>query len=1452
MRSIPYACPPGGDNTFGPWVAPSCRDGREDFTLFFEDVTFAILPSAIFISAALVRSFVLVKQSKKTTRRASVTVLRFTKILFWTLQWTSPANKPGNLSLFASVLALASSAIFAVLSFLEHDRSISPSSTIIVFLLISTLCDIPILRTLWLRQDDQSLPLARATALPLKMVILVIESKSKRNYLQAPYRDSSPEVLEGIVSRALFWWLTPILRRGYYTTLELAHLPPLDPKLGVARLQTRFGQAWKQHSNGNKHALMYAAFSCYRRQFLSVIPLRLFSITCKFCQPLLIDAAVTSMSKSGADGSDTRTTGVLLTGAAAITYVGIALATAAYKHQIYRTMIAFRSGLIAVIHDASLALNASDAKDAAAVTLMSTDVDRIIAGIEMLDVVWATPIEVTVAILMLGRQLGWAAVSPLIIAMSCALGSVYIGKLATKYQKTWIDSIQERVAATAQILNNIKSVKMMGMTPVLAEGLQKQRLAEIRKSRSYRKVDTAQQALGNTTLVVTPVVTFLLYYYLSHRRGGENLDPARAFTSLSLITLLSYPIVYFVFAVPRFTGSIGCYTRIQDYLLSPGAETQKLMSRDNEDGEFESAQKISDGDDSEEVEMESLLPKVIPMKRAAASDWVEIPITKLSSTGEDSVFVEDGTLITIEDADFSFPNSTDTALRHISLTVRRGQQLLVTGPVGSGKSTLLLAILGELNVMHGRAFCKSALGIAFCAQEPWLPNVSIQDAIVAASDSSLDQTWFKQVVAACDLVKDISRLLDKEHTMVGSNGASLSGGQKQRLSLARALYARKELLLLDDVLSGLDASTSRVVVQNVLGPNGLCRKHGVSVIMTASTVRFAELFDATFVLGNITQTHPMSQVQRRAYQRKSCRRLETASTAGGLDAGLSLYKYYFATMGWGSTGLVLVSSATFVFCFKFPDVWLKWWTEYETRDPTGSQTKMYIAVYLALAVVAFVALVSFSWSLKIIAVPRAAANLHQTLLSTVVSAPYCFLLAAGSGSIVNRFSEDLSIIDLQLTLALAKSIDGFFTVVAEAALVASASPLTVLSFPPLIAVIYLLQKVYLRSSRRIRVLEIEARAPLYTHFLETLAGLTTIRAFAWQRHWEDRQRDALDRSQRALYMTYCTQRWLNLVLDLVVAGVGTTVMALGTQIPSDSNGGVLGVSLANIVTFSATLTYVIQGWAQLETSMGAVQRVRDFTEHTPSENKTNEDRDPPAGWTSRAASVKFDDVTAAYSQSSSPVLKGVTFKILPGHKVGICGRTGSGKSTLLLTLLRLTEVLGGHMEIGGLDILPFHRDGVRKSMTVIPQDPLIFPGTVRHNLDPNGRHSDAKIRKALKRVGLDGIVGINIDMQSNASLSRGELQLFCLARALLQQSALVVMDEATSSVDAETEETIMQIVTEDFAKSTVIAVAHRLKTIRKFDLVLVVDQGRLVEAGRPEELLKKHDSMFAGLYRQSG
>jgi ABC-type multidrug transport system fused ATPase/permease subunit len=407
-----------------------------------------------------------------------------------------------------------------------------------------------------------------------------------------------------------------------------------------------------------------------------------------------------------------------------------------------------------------------------------------------------------------------------------------------------------------------------------------------------------------------------------------------------------------------------------------------------------------------------------------------------------------------------------------------------------------------------------------------------------------------------------------------------------------------------------------------------------------------------------------------------------------------------------------------------------------------------------------------------------------------------------------------------------------------------------ITMPAVVLSLWLLQKFYLRTSRQIRLLDLEAKSPLYAHFLESLSGLVTIRAFGWSDHFERKNLELLDTSQKPYYLLYCIQRWLALVLDLIVTGMAIILMVLVVQLRDKISPGHVGLALLNVMSFSETLANIIKNWTQLETSLGAIARIRSFAESTADENRPEEHHIVPEKWPMHGA-IEFKNIIASYSADSDPVIRNINVSVKAGEKIGICGRSGSGKSSLITTLFRMLEISDkSSITIDGIDISTLPRQEVRARLNAIPQEPFFLKGTVRWNADPYGLHNDAEIIAAISRVRLWPLVQTKGGLDAELDMeffSHGQRQLFCLARAILRKSSIVVMDEATSSVDHETEALMQRIIKEEFSNSTIIAVAHRLDTILDLDWIAVMASGELVEFDKPQVLLNK-DSLFRELY----
>ena len=490
--------------------------------------------------------------------------------------------------------------------------------------------------------------------------------------------------------------------------------------------------------------------------------------------------------------------------------------------------------------------------------------------------------------------------------------------------------------------------------------------------------------------------------------------------------------------------------------------------------------------------------------------------------------------------------------------------------------------------------------------------------------------------------------------------------------------------------------------------------------------------------------------------------------------------------------------------------------------------------------------------LLVIMIPRSAIYLHGRLLETVENAPLSFFTSTDAGQVVNRFSQDLSVIDMELPIAGLILANNFCMAIIQAILICISTSYFAVVLPFVLIVTYMLQKFYLRTSRQIRLMDLEAKAPLYSNFLETLSGVVTIRAFGWTKDMEKRNMAFLDASQRPFYLLYCIQRWLTLVVDLLVAALAVILVALIVRFRQGADAGFVGVALVNIMSFNMTISEVIKNWTAIETSLGAVSRIKSFAGSTRSENLPQESHEVPPEWPSKG-SILLSDISASYTLDQHPAVQDISLSIPAGQKVGICGPSGSGKSSFVALLFHMLEIKEGSVMIDGVDISTISRKILRERLTVIPQEPIFLKGTIRQNLDPlNPGKDDSAAEIVLKKVGLWSIVtnagGLDMPMEAEDLLSYGQRQLFCLARAMLRPSKVLVIDEATASVDLQTDKLMQQIISDHFMDCTIISVAHRLQTIRNFDRIAVFENGRVVEYGEPDALLMDEGSKFKALW----
>ncbi|KAL2876417.1 hypothetical protein SGCOL_008417 [Colletotrichum sp. CLE4] len=1466
-NSTADGCSLTADDAFGP-IVQHCRDGF-DFTLTFEQCLFTILLASLLILIAPLRFRYLGKlpyavngTTLRLTKQAAIAFLAILQLVLLGL-WSAHrrgdvvGNRLRAVSVAASCASFAATVMFAGLSYIEHAKSLKPSSILNTYILVSLVLDGAILRTMWLSHLSVAISAVFAASFACKTAIVILEAQEKTRYLvsssaaggQSSY---SPEETSGIYSRGLFWWLTPLLLTGFRRLLKPLDLFVLDGSMSAAVLNERFWLHWdkspslstgdqsSEASRSPRYRLIRTCIVTLKWQLLAVILPRLFLLGFTICQPLILNRFLEFLQNP----DETANYGYGLIGAYGLVYLGISISTSFYWHAAFRCLTMLRGVLVAAIYTKTTELRVAPGDDSAAVTLMSTDVEAIIRAWREVHEFWANTIQIALATWILSTHLGYAASGPIIVSVFALGATVCLAPSAQKYQILWVEKVQKRIGITSAMIGHIKSIKMSGLTQKLFQTLADLRLAEMRAATPFRVIGAVTSAVAQVPLMIAPVVAFAMYTTIASK-NGQVLDATKLFAALSLIILLAQPLFWMFEVVLDMSAALGCFNRIEKYLSEPPRAEYRDLPSGPPAGSSERT-----GSYSQDVQLQNL-----ETGKGRVS-----PNTK--PTGPIAIRVKEATL--------AWKPETSPAVDLMDFSISQGQLVMLVGPVASGKSTLLKGLLGELPHVTGTVALSSDR-VSWCEQSPWLINETVRKNIICFSD--FDQKLYQQVLNACDLEKDLAQLPDGDESSIGSKGIALSGGQKQRVS---------------DMIIALENGK---ISEKGSFEDCLHAKGYVLSLISSNTEKQDESSPPSEEPADRTTSDDSLEKRAKTVKEQDDKRRQLGDW--------SVYGYYFGSVGASLVAVLMALEVTWAFFSTFPTVWLKFWTDSQAESP-ASHDAYYLGVYAAFQISGVLCFAVLIWFVLVPVASKSGISLHQRLLKAVMHAPLSLFTKTDTGSITTRFSQDVGLIDRSLPLALVVSLASFFTCIGKAFLIASASWYIAISFPVLILVFYYIQRAYLRTSRQLRLLDLEEKAPVYTHFLETLSGLPTLRAQALTTPSITHAHALIDRSQRPFYILLLTQQWLTLVLDLTTTALALLVVGLAVRLRDTVSVALTGVSLVQLISFTETLKMLIQFWTSLETSIGAVARIKNFAEETPDEVEADvfkrealmiqsaaggqTQQAPEAaivqGWPSRGA-IELHDVVASYDQTypdtdteshpaaTAKALDGITLSLPPASKTGIVGRTGSGKSSLLLALLRLLPLSSGTISIDGIPIDALPLLPLRSALVAITQDQFVLPGTVRQNLDPLGLVSDAEadadannnvLVSVLTRVGLWDTIRDNGGLEAQfaeEALSHGQRQLFFLARAILRKDVgrVLLLDEATSSVDAHTERMVKDLIREEFKHHTIIAIAHRLDTVIDFDRVVVLDKGRVVEVGNPRELLDQRRGRFRELWdasRQAG
>ena len=818
-------------------------------------------------------------------------------------------------------------------------------------------------------------------------------------------------------------------------------------------------------------------------------------------------------------------------------------------------------------------------------------------------------------------------------------------------------------------------------------------------------------------------------------------------------------------------------------------------------------------------------------------------------------------------------------LKDINLEIHKGEFICIIGNIGSGKTSLINAILNNLIPMNSHTKTIVNGDIAYVSQKPWIQNATVRDNILFFKQ--YDPTTYNTIIHLTELQHDLNALIGGDLTEIGERGINLSGGQKARVCLARALYADKDIYIFDDPVSALDAHVGMKIMDNCI--NGYLKHktrilitHALQYIAHADRIVYmkegkvywigtyseikAQRFYTKFVDKmqhkeqiQLQQQHASEQQDNTQLNKGVIKRITKDEDNITGKVSLAVYTSFITLIGGWCVVCVIILLIIINHVFKgISDIWLGYWSVHQSKDKNNT----YFAIYTTLSVCACV----FSYFLVLLQSKvsiNSSRTLHTQMITSLIRAPIStFHETVPKGQIINRLSNEINNMDNWCSNDFIGVVTGCISLITAISICAIYQPLCLLYIPVLGVIGYKVALFYVKCSREIQRMESISRSPVLNVVNEAIPGTTTIRAFRYGDKYKEMFYDRIDDQMKMSLISIGTSQWFDITLDFIsfafIASLIVFTMLFKYKFASDS----IGILFTYCINFQHVLThwlYVVTGF---ENSMVSLERCLHYTK-CPSErvlattNNNNDDAWPSEG------RIKFINYSVRYRPDTEIVLKDLNIEIHAHEKVGIVGRTGSGKSTISLCLLRMIEALKGKIYIDDVDISTIDLCKLRSKLTVIPQDPTLMQGTLRFNIDPMKLYSDNEIINVLRMIDFEYVVnehplGLQREItEGGDNLSVGEKQLVCIARAMLRRSKVVVLDESTASVDYHNEEVVQKAINNVFSMSTVITIAHRIKTVVNCDRVVVVDNGEVVEFDSPKEMIKRKKGLFYELYKSS-
>ncbi|CAK9681548.1 ABC transporter transmembrane region family protein [Candida parapsilosis] len=1452
--------------------------------------------------------------------------------------------------------------------------------------------------------DDSSLEIGNDLYKPQKRILTFLFGKK---FYPIPKDDSErkvyPEQSSNILYRVFFWWVSPLMTIGYTRTLQPNDLWILTEDMKVEHfynyfvtyLQLETERAHLNHiANKCKERdetpetttvtreedlqdfvlspmnIASILFLTFKRQILISLILAIFALSGIACSPLLTKELINFVER--------RSLGLNTNIGQGIGYsLGVVFmmlfSNLMFNHFMYigQSMGALVKALLtkAVLNKA-FKFNAESRHkfpQSKLTSIITTDLSRVEIACMFQPLLLCLPVPIAIAIVILVVNIRVSAVIGIVIFI-IFLGCISFGaKKLFAYRDAVSKITDKRVNFMKEILNNLKMIKFYSWEHPYHENVRKIRGEEVDM---ILKIQTLRNVIFSLAMTLTGICSMIAFVILYAIQGSTS-SPAKIFSSVSTFEILGLMVFFIPQALATTADMINGFKRV-GAILSAGEDKpfegyhvfndeidKKAIAlkdasfswdvfedeEEEEEGEAEKKKKEEKGEKGKKgksifKKFKKKGKKDSNIASSTSSNDMELSILQKPNTDKQ------------KRTDVEEEGTNFVGLKNLNLTINKGEFIVITGLVGSGKSSLLSAISGFMTCDAGEVDINGAL--LLCGA-PWIQNNTIRENIVFGKP--FDQEFYDKVIYSCALNIDLDTLEGGDHTEVGEKGITLSGGQKARINLARAVYANKEIILMDDVLSAVDARVGKHILNNCFlgllsNKTRVLATHQLSLIGQADRIVFLngdgsidvgkmdELVERNRDFNQLMKFSKLEDIEEDLEQEEIIEEIDLgnketktelvpAFSTGVTDTSQELtrrrtnykfdsdnsdgydddeYKDYNhnkdASKGkiiteeeravnsikfevynkylkygagkltpWGFFAIFAVLLTIATFCDIFTNTWLSFWI---SQKFPGKSSGFYIGFYVMFNIL-WVIFLTYTFVFFIHGTTVSSKHLNLMAIKRILHAPMSFMDTTPMGRILNRFTKDTDALDNEIS----DNLRLFFTAIAKMIgvfiLIIIYLPWFACAIPGIFIMFFLIANFYQASNREVKRLEAILRSFVYNNVNEVLSGMNTIKAYKDEPRFTELGDLLLNKANEASFVVNANQKWLGIQLDILAEIIVLIVSLLCVNRVFSINAAAVGLLMTYTLQVANELLNLVRTFTLVENDMNSAERIIHYALKVDQEAPYVIDSNkPPADWPQYGA-VEFSHVNMKYRPGLPLVLKDFSLNISPMEKIGICGRTGAGKSSIMTALYRISELDNGSIIIDNIDISTIGLKDLRSHLSIIPQDPVLFNGTIRSNLDPFGEQEDEVLWESLRRSGVltaeevakaksiskDTITSGDCEVElpkfhlyqpvedEGENFSLGERQLISFARALVRNAKIIILDEATSSVDYGTDDKIQTTIAEEFKQCTILCIAHRLKTIINYDKILVMDKGSVREFDTPWNLYNSNGSVFREMCEKS-